>query len=368
MRGRTKLNHTTLLIPGTYITDTYGNTVNLSNPYSRDTISSASSMSDYDNGDHVTPNECIHSSVTAVGGVTMLSQQWDPSYTYHFPVYPTVSGAPTVEPTVTTTLSQSKALEEILKGNLSDSVLAPVTFKELPQMRTIHKQLIGKGFGAKSFANRFLAYKFGILPFVKDLTDLWALQSKIARHLKFVEENYNTRVKVKMSTGTVKYECGYYKPTSDVAGTYETARGSGSSVAHANLTIVRRYTTGDIIRTYLDAYSGGLLNVIWEAVPYSFVVDWFVDVGGVINALQPRFQVPCAVVNSFCNCVKASCNVPLYEWDGPNATGRAVRFGDLSYKFFHRTVEPVSASTVLGSGLSWSKGLVGGALAIQKVL
>jgi hypothetical protein len=278
----------------------------------------------------------------------------------------TAAKAVSTAPVVTTTISQSDAVRQMILGNLTDSVLAPVFVAELPEMKSLHKTLRDKGFGAKNFANRHLAWKFGVLPFISDLKKLANGYSTIAKHNEFINKNYMRIIKASVVNGTVSGSVPYFLPTGIGMGITQTVPWAGSSRAHVRLKVVRRYSAQDIINQTLDYYGASVSAYLYERTPYSFLVDWFFDVGGLINHLSPKFQQPCCQILDGGTVQRMSVSIPDLVWDDRNNV--LVSVGVNVVTRCVRTSEPILPSSILGSGLDWAKTGIAASLLVQKVL
>lgn len=326
-------------------------------------------MKDINTGAHVGIKPCVHkvsrsnptpTLVHSVSGVAPNRRVYD-SYSYSVPAL----WGDSSNPGVTTTISQEQAFTSLCTGVLNKSMLAAVSVAELREVKSTFNELRSAGFGRKSFANKFLAFKFGVLPFISDLTDLVNGHEVIKQHINKVNRMKGLTVKEEMRVGTLTGYVSYKVPTSVSSTVTRQADWVGSCKAKVRLKYFRRYTAGDAMLASLDYYGAKILDIGWEALPNSFIYDWFFDIGGILSTLQPKFQVPCAEVISFCRVIKASCSYPVVEWD--KFTGLAVTVGEVSNKHFSRDTVPISSNTLLGSGLSASKLSVAAALVLQKI-
>lgn len=308
-----------------------------------------------ENGPSRASKPCLHIKAETDGrcGTYTYKDPWlEPGYLYVGLIRPDLVWYQDT-PEVSISLSQADAVQSMLKGNLNDQVLAPVVLKELPETMTIHRQLLSGGFGAKSFANRFLAYKFGVLPFLGDLKKLLSGHRSIEDHMRFINSKYHQTIKVSRNCGNL------------TGRSYGSFQWYGDVTTHAKLRVVRVYDAHDRIMQYLDYYGASLVDVLWEILPYSFIVDWFFDMGQILHHLQPSFQRPACQVLDVCTTQKGSSTfmITVADHNGVPQPGPT-----MSYRYFRRDVGTLGPSSFVGSGLTWARAPIAGALLLQKLL
>lgn len=151
----------------------------------------------------------------------------------------------------------------------------------------IKKELLAYITG-KRLANGFLAKSFGLDPFLSDCKKLFTIISDLEKRIAFLKKTMGKRYRLghredlpvpsgimnTVSHGTTTLECEYYRAT--VNFTFE--------VSH-NISDL------DSLRSKLGIAMAALgidkpAAVIWEAVPYSFLVDWFVGVQDILMRLS----------------------------------------------------------------------------------
>ena len=111
-------------------------------------------------------------------------------------------------------------------------------------------------------------------------------------------------------------------------------------------------------------------SIIWNAIPFSFVVDWFVDVSSFLNAFSVdnlRFRVK---ILDFCSSVKVSSSAQLVGWTSEtfgdtgnsinNPEEQMVSFTGKSYE--RRTLLPDLNASLSVSGLSGREAFLSAAL------
>lgn len=80
-----------------------------------------------------------------------------------------------------------------------------------------------------------------------------------------------------------------------------------------------RYLLNDRLRSEAKTLNGFLdrlgINgnpaILWNAIPFSFIVDWFVDIGGYLNKLRVDNVQPVTEISDFCSSVKAERRLEL---------------------------------------------------------
>jgi hypothetical protein len=120
-----------------------------------------------------------------------------------------------------------------------------------------------------SFANAWLQWIYGIKPNLKDIHDACERLAHGYRNVGFdIHVSSNKHVSYSDPPGTGDFE----------------SEGRWNCKGHVRCAYSARISNG-----YLDSLdSSGVLNplsIAWEAEPYSFIIDWFVPVGNVLESL-----------------------------------------------------------------------------------
>lgn len=141
----------------------------------------------------------------------------------------------------------------------------------------------------KNRSGEFLAYSYGVVPLVNDMVgSLSLLDNALERGIVQVfKTGYKDSLKTPVSYGT------QYRP--ELLEDHET---------HDISVTARCYVEWDN-SMLATASSLGLTNplfVIWDTIPYSHVVDWFIGVGQYLNGLDAmtgvkRYSATCSVRN-----------------------------------------------------------------------
>lgn len=275
-------------------------------------------------------------------------------------------GSPPEGPDVVYSISDANRFSACVNQTLSGSVLAPIVISELPQIKGTYDSLKAREFGVRSFANKYLAYKFGVAPFLPDLIKLANGSEVISQHILKVNVSKGVTTKSKLTVGKVSGFATWRRPTGFGTSNTEPVAWQGHCYTVVRTEVFRRYSEQDRLNLFADYYGGALLNVAWERIPYSFVVDWFANIGEVIDYVQPKFQPQMARLKTGCTIVKASVSLPVQTWSGFGPIG----LGNREWQAFSRMPCPdITPSSLLsnGSGLTLSKIAIGGALLLQKL-
>jgi hypothetical protein len=156
----------------------------------------------------------------------------------------------------------------------------------LPQISHSYVRMIQDG---------VLNLEFGWKPFLRDLETLAGLTNSVAERLKYLKA---TKGKV---TRLGRYVPDVYDVPIQTIPNDNPVRGYAVSAKHLGTRFDYR-AGGRLFHNldYLDgvigklrAFSGALglnnpIKAIWNALPFSFVVDWFLDVSGHLNALNAQ--------------------------------------------------------------------------------
>lgn len=128
--------------------------------------------------------------------------------------------------------------------------------------------------GAKASADTWLMYRYGLMPLIRDITNIIEGLSKEVGLKRTVSHANKTKVRNSMQTVIAGWNLA------DV----------GISIQTADSVKVRASSYDEHLVTIannLGFEAKGLETLAWELIPYSFVADWFVNAGSFLNALAP---------------------------------------------------------------------------------
>lgn len=193
-----------------------------------------------------------------------------------------------------TTLPHKEAADFFNSGGVGTEVLLPNFLIELPSIKSTFsfvKQGLKKGRDvvdktALIGSGGFLSYNYGIAPLIADLKAIGGYVESLQKRLEWLLANDGKVV-------SLDFRKSLYKPSATVSVTashyWNVVEYSQSYHAFCRWTV--RY---DPVRSaweklkYFNRYFGTtrLLSVAWEALPYSFLIDYVTNIGSLLTQLE----------------------------------------------------------------------------------
>jgi hypothetical protein len=211
----------------------------------------------------------------------------------------------------------------------------------------------------KNLANNFLAYKFGVAP---DWGDARAVVSELLLFRKHLEQFQQMNGLIYQTTSLCLNE-DVTHTGSVSATTYVDAKWNARYTRKATAYIAYRFEpllalgTWDRDLRAVMSIMGVELNprILWDAIPFSFVVDWFLNVGKVLSRFKiPALELPVSFADSFIQ-YKGELSiesVTTLDIGNPNATPPTVWPSSVTLeKYFMRL--PILPDPLALSGLGW---------------
>ena len=188
-----------------------------------------------------------------------------------------------------------------MMGDIPTAVSIPNMIIEIPQTLALWSALSGpiKQFlkrGKKSTmrealranANTSLATSFGALPLVADIKALWNLSASIrAARARALAVPMSWTKQRKSVSSVAKYSCyvGSPNPDSGIAIRPDPCTRNMWLTYKTKRNFVEDQYTSAVIAANLTGWRRPL-EVLWEATPFSFVVDWFLPTGAILQQLN----------------------------------------------------------------------------------
>lgn len=135
----------------------------------------------------------------------------------------------------------------------------------------------------RSFTDNWLAYQYGWKPLLKTVWDL----------ADYAQTTYTHR-RVKARARRVNMYSNNVGPTSSHPGYRYTTRASYRAEIGAIYKVLDQRLFDTTRLTSLNP-----LSLAWEILPYSFVVDWFYDIGGYLNSLEKSLVNGLQLLNGY---------------------------------------------------------------------
>jgi hypothetical protein len=220
-----------------------------------------------------------------------------------------------------------------------DSVIRALRKRPKFSFKRELKSFAGKT--ARNLSNAHLAYSFGIAPLLSDMRKLQkgfrSLSEDLKRHSKQAGRVTNTRTRVTGTpvlvspgrVGTIHYNKEL------------TALGVPQRIITVQGIRSQKFDSGFLQNTsyLLDKFgANGPAQFVWEKIPYSFIVDWFVDTRILIGSLDNLLKGAPKTVHNVYSSEKWSANISARLTDD-YAGG----------KFPSWFTRPIVSSTVLSS-------------------
>jgi len=183
-------------------------------------------------------------------------------------------------------------------------------------------------------ANEWLKTQYGILPLIKDIQSIMHLY-----HSKMIQHGHQLR----------RQTAREHRFT-DCAMTYNRiCQVNGANFGAMPLTTRLQAFVRKDVSLHATVYYQHLLNMeaytlskswglspddglvtLWQLVPYSFVVDWFVDVGNWLRAISPNHSLSIygnsISMKTTYDCSIVSVGQPMYNGDWPATELKAAKF------------------------------------------
>jgi len=155
----------------------------------------------------------------------------------------------------------------------------------------------------KTASNNFLAFEFGVLPFVSDIKAILSLSDSVHKRLEHLLATQGKSTNLSFQRdGKFDSPFSFYRDFADPNANYsinsspnfngvEFKRRTASAKFHIGAKLFQDLRDLRDSMAVLKALSaaGGFnspARVIWNAIPYSFIVDWFFHVGKLLDSLS----------------------------------------------------------------------------------
>lgn len=206
-----------------------------------------------------------------------------------------IGGTPQVIP-MSGTGSYNRAIEKLyeqLRGSLDLSVSLAEGGQVIGMIRKASKlSTYLSGFTRKTAANNWLMYTYGIKPLVSDL------HGSINQLANFAGNS--------LSVSSRSTEREYFQKDSRDEYTVQADAFTNSNRTEIQM---KYLPSGGFVNTLARFSSLNPASIAWELMPYSFVFDWFIDVGGYLRNLETALAFPGSVLSGYISTsIKLRCD------------------------------------------------------------
>jgi hypothetical protein len=281
-------------------------------------------------------------------------------------------------------VSLKQTVSGVLQHVAKPSLVAFKSFK-----RSIGNLVKQKREDLRVSSDVYLQWKFNISPLISDIAGIFLAVKRLERrindlvtrsgcvqnrHFAWVWREFVDEYDEKLNVGyfSDQYRLNplnvqnlsrsvSYDPTAFHAQIRYNFNYSGYQIAHARLL------------SLLDAFGVNLNpQIIWNAVPWSFVIDWVLGVGQYLDSLKLENMKPQINILEFLWSVKRQRRIMVTKWLTPNGTIGAVesnsrtRLPVVYESAYRRSVGYPSVSSIESSGLSLTEFSLGAALVLSR--
>lgn len=273
-----------------------------------------------------------------------------------------------------------EALNYFAAGCVEQSVQLPVNvieFKEIPSyLKSLPQALKNLKMNSKSIAKfssgQYLAYQFGIAPLISDVKSSIESLRGLANHLKWLRahEGKPVRVRYRKDISANNTPSTTFMP--DATGTGQIRSMQYRAVYTATAVIVYDVSglTDLEIKTRTLLRSFGFddpLGVVWELIPYSFIIDWFFKVGKFLESFSPKITLPYKIIDSGWSIKIVDSRIQECYRYRPYKTGNPNTYGQTTKTYFRREPGLPISFSILESSPGLHQLALSLALAVQRI-
>ena len=171
---------------------------------------------------------------------------------------------------------------------------------ELKDMKGMIPSIDRRGL-SKTVSNNFLAFEFGVKPFISDIKAMVEMSDAVDKRLKHLLDTAGKSVDLRFDRELdliteehiirINVEDPNYNSSSDNFNGLRLRRTSAKVKFHCGAKLFQdlQGLSDSMSKLKALAASGGFnhpARVIWNAIPYSFVVDWFFSIGKILDSIS----------------------------------------------------------------------------------
>jgi len=204
------------------------------------------------------------------------------------------------------------AMDYFKSGCVDAKVQLPVSLLEAGEVKSLVPQFrqtlssLGGQYGAslsevkrlvKGLAGGYLALLFGVLPIISDVKGVYRGLTELEKHVSWLRKNQGKPVRVSYRA-TIPYSGVANSLITGSNAGWETRALQNKAFYHAFAIVTYDVSSLTDLELRLRALTRRFgfddpIGTFWELVPFSFVIDWLINVGEFLNSLTPKITLPC---------------------------------------------------------------------------
>lgn len=245
-------------------------------------------------------------------------------------------------------------LHDTLRGNV-DLTIDIAQFGQTVRMLRAVTQLTNyiRSFSPRNWANKWLEYQYGWRPLVDTVYGAFEVTMNAGFGTRLIKGRH-----------TIKQRSNTNRAFQSMAGVTEQFVDTDSQRCELGVAFVLRPSALQALANY------GSLNpasILWELTPYSFIADWFIDIGGYLRNLETYLLYQNSVAWSYCTYTQRTTRKAFVY--GKSTSGYTYYWnGSYVYSYKNRTAGGYSAPyrPRFNANLGWQRVLSAGALLKQR--
>lgn len=221
----------------------------------------------------------------------------------------------------------------------------------LSRMEKHRLQRLGKTAASaiKATASTWLEYRYGWQPLILDG------EAIIDRSHKARDRCERKRLVARAGCSTSKSDSGSSPATTLYAGLATRVSWSATATRRCGAGVlyeIRNRTKSEELASFLGTRARDLPSTVWELIPASFVVDWFVGVGSWLQAVMPDPNINVlghwsTVVKTYERTMSGYCTPPVEAPTGQHYEGSLGSCQEKSFTLMRDCSTPIASAPVL---------------------
>lgn len=212
----------------------------------------------------------------------------------------------------------------------------------------------------RTASGAFLAWKFGMSPFLQDMSSLWKYIPRMRDDLKRHNDGIKSRFSaVRRYSANLDSTPVVWSTTNGYANhllTYQARVTKSPSIRYVLVVEPNLKYSSSIFNgadKLMSSLGTGPASLAWEKVPWSFVADWFVDLRGWLRMLDDAIVAPPYKVIAFTRSNSYKLSTDVFESRHSPCSGASFynsKGSETEYSHYERSIVPLGYSAPTWSG------------------